>query len=278
MFDWRELRRWGIDEVAAARRAASSSSARRRCGRSTGGRSCGASPSSSPRPPSSGPCSSRGGSGSGAEAGRSGGRAALPHGRRLHARLGVLEAARRDVRLRVALLRAHSPATRPRSSTRRPSLLNEMIVAEDRPRWDAHARGGAGRGGRASHLEFRIRTADGQVRWIDHVCSPVTGRGRPLPRPARLEPGRDREEALGGASCETPSPRSSGCASGSRPTTPTCGSRSSRPRASRGSSAAATSCATSSPGSSRWRPRRARSSSRARRASARSSSPTRSTT
>ena len=46
-----------------------------------------------------------------------GGRAALPDGRRFHARLGVLETARRDVRLRVALLRAPHRATRPRSST-----------------------------------------------------------------------------------------------------------------------------------------------------------------
>ena len=57
---------------------------------------------------------------------------------------------------------------------RRPSLLNEIIVPEDRPRWDAHgelALAGAG----APGLELRIRRADGQVRWIEHVCLPVKG-------------------------------------------------------------------------------------------------------
>jgi PAS domain S-box-containing protein len=59
---------------------------------------------------------------------------------------------------------------------RRPSLLDEIVVLEDRSRWDAHgdlARAGAG----APGLEIRIRKADGQVRWIEHVCSPVTGAG-----------------------------------------------------------------------------------------------------
>jgi hypothetical protein len=47
-------------------------------------------------------------------------------------------------------------------------------VEDDRPRWKEHVdEARAGRG--ASHLEFRIRTADGQARWIAHVCSPVTG-------------------------------------------------------------------------------------------------------
>ena len=57
---------------------------------------------------------------------------------------------------------------------RRPSLLNEMILPEDRPRWDDHghlALAGAG----APGLEMRIRRADGQVRWIEHVCLPVKG-------------------------------------------------------------------------------------------------------
>ena len=46
-----------------------------------------------------------------------GGRAALPHGRRLHARLGVLEAPRRLLRLRVSLLSRARPGTRRRSSS-----------------------------------------------------------------------------------------------------------------------------------------------------------------
>ena len=49
-----------------------------------------------------------------------------------------------------------------------------MILPEDRPRWDDHghlALAGAG----APGLEMRIRRADGQVRWIEHVCLPVKG-------------------------------------------------------------------------------------------------------
>ena len=57
---------------------------------------------------------------------------------------------------------------------RRPSLLDELVVEEDRARWEEHGEEAQGGGG-ASQLEFRIRTAGGQVRWVDHVCSRVTG-------------------------------------------------------------------------------------------------------
>jgi PAS domain S-box-containing protein len=57
---------------------------------------------------------------------------------------------------------------------RRPSLLNEIIVPEDRPRWDRHG-DLALAGTEAPGLEFRIRRADGQVRWMEHVCLPVKG-------------------------------------------------------------------------------------------------------
>jgi formate hydrogenlyase transcriptional activator len=57
---------------------------------------------------------------------------------------------------------------------RRPSLLDELVAEEDRPRWREHDEEAQGGGGR-SQLEFRIRTAGGQVRWVDHVCSRVTG-------------------------------------------------------------------------------------------------------
>ena len=59
---------------------------------------------------------------------------------------------------------------------RRPSLLHEIVVPEDKPRWEAHAALAlAGKG--APGLEIRIRRADGQVRWMEHVCSPVTDEG-----------------------------------------------------------------------------------------------------
>ena len=54
-----------------------------------------------------------------------------------------------------------------------PSLLIEIIVEEDRAKWSAHetqARNTAG----PSSLEYRIRTKTGDMRWIDHLCSPVT--------------------------------------------------------------------------------------------------------
>jgi PAS domain S-box-containing protein len=56
----------------------------------------------------------------------------------------------------------------------RPQLMEELIVEEDRSLWLGHAEG-ARAGEDFLHLELRIRTANGQVRWIDHVCAPVTG-------------------------------------------------------------------------------------------------------
>ena len=160
---------------------------------------------------------------------------------------------------------------------RRPALLDEIVLEEDRAAWREHdeeAQGGAGAvaarvphpgGGRAGALDGpRLLARD--------------GRGRDVPGRARVEPGRDREEAVGGAAAQRPG-RDPAAARAAR-------GRQHLPAGAGGAGAglredhrhAATSCATSSPASSRWRPRRARSSSRARRASARSSSPTRSTT
>ncbi len=56
----------------------------------------------------------------------------------------------------------------------RPALLTDIIVEDDRAKWAAH-RQQAAETPAPSALEFRIRTAGGEVRWIDHVCSPVTG-------------------------------------------------------------------------------------------------------
>ena len=204
-----------------------------------------------------------------------GGRAALPHGRRLHARLGVLEAPRRLLRLRVSLLSAHD---RVRGGGVRAAA---GPARRDRPgggprNLERARRGGPGRrepvaarvphpgGGRAGALDGpRLLARD--------------GRGRDVPGCARVEPGRDREEAVGGAAAQGPG-RDRAAARAAR-------GRQHLPAGAGGAGAglredhrrAATSCATSSPASSRWRPRRAPSSSRARRASGRSSSPTRST-
>ncbi len=59
---------------------------------------------------------------------------------------------------------------------RRPSLPSELVLEEDREAWEAHRL--EAQAGRAPQgLEFRIRDKDGQVRWIEHVCSKVTGEG-----------------------------------------------------------------------------------------------------
>ena len=58
--------------------------------------------------------------------------------------------------------------------TGRPALLTDIIVEEDRAGWAEH-RHGAGAATAPVRLEFRIRTAAGETRWIDHVCSPVVG-------------------------------------------------------------------------------------------------------
>ena len=53
-----------------------------------------------------------------------------------------------------------------------PGLMTEVLIGEDRPIWLEHRRDP----GRAeqSEVEFRIRTKDGQIRWIEHACAPVT--------------------------------------------------------------------------------------------------------
>ena len=58
--------------------------------------------------------------------------------------------------------------------TSRPALLTDIIVDEDRAGWTAH-RHVADASTAPVRLEFRIRTAAGETRWIDHVCSPVVG-------------------------------------------------------------------------------------------------------
>ena len=160
---------------------------------------------------------------------------------------------------------------------RRPALLDEIVLEDDRPLWSAHAEK-TRVGGGPSQLEFRIRTADGRVRWIDHVCSPVTGgpgrssacAGRTGTSPTRST----RKSELRRALAEIQRLRDRLEVDNTylrEQVEPGAGTR-------WASSAAATCCTTSSPACSRWRPRRARCSCRARRASARSSSPARSTT
>ena len=47
-------------------------------------------------------------------------------------------------------------------------------MSEDRKRFEAHCREARAEGAAAS-IQFRIRTREGQERWIEHVCAPVAG-------------------------------------------------------------------------------------------------------
>ena len=276
MFDWRQLRRWGIDEERAAR------GQRRPLPREDAlvgapGKILGGSPCFSPRPLLIG--------------------ALLVERRsRIRAQAGLAEA---EQRYRTVADFTHdweywrrpdgsfayvSPSCRRITGLRGRGVrrggppCSTSIVLDGGPAALGARTTRRPGSGRPPRLEFRIRAADGRGPLDRPRLHAGDGRGRDVPGPARLEPGRHREEAVGGASCGRPSPRSSGCASGSRPTTPTCASRCEPQPGFEGSSARATCCGTCCPRSSRWRPRRARCSSRARPASARSSSRTRSTT
>ena len=53
-----------------------------------------------------------------------------------------------------------------------PHLLDEIVLPEDREVWTEHRQAVTQQEGGES--QFRIRRRDGQVRWIEHVCQPVT--------------------------------------------------------------------------------------------------------
>jgi len=54
-----------------------------------------------------------------------------------------------------------------------PSLFREIIVPQDRERWDRHYRE-ARQALKPREIQFRIQRRDGQIRWIEHICQPVT--------------------------------------------------------------------------------------------------------
>ncbi|MEX1351713.1 MAG: ABC transporter substrate binding protein, partial [Desulfobacterales bacterium] len=54
-----------------------------------------------------------------------------------------------------------------------PSLLKEIIAPEDRDIWDKHYRDSR-QVPKACEIQFRIQRRDGQIRWIEHSCQPVT--------------------------------------------------------------------------------------------------------
>jgi PAS domain S-box-containing protein len=54
-----------------------------------------------------------------------------------------------------------------------PALFREIIVHEDKKIWDAHALKSE-KELKPGELQFRIQRKDGQIRWIEHACQPVT--------------------------------------------------------------------------------------------------------
>jgi PAS domain S-box-containing protein len=54
-----------------------------------------------------------------------------------------------------------------------PPLFRETIVPEDRDIWDNHFHDSHSEPG-LREIQFRIRTRDGKIRWIEHACQPVT--------------------------------------------------------------------------------------------------------
>ena len=54
----------------------------------------------------------------------------------------------------------------------RPSLLHEIVIDEDRALWSAHDSSALQAGG-PSRIQFRVRRRNGDIRWIEHACTPV---------------------------------------------------------------------------------------------------------
>lgn len=52
-----------------------------------------------------------------------------------------------------------------------PHLLDELILPEDRDVYNEHRH--AADSHRLGEVQFRIRSADGQIRWVEHICQPV---------------------------------------------------------------------------------------------------------
>ena len=62
---------------------------------------------------------------------------------------------------------------RPEDFIRRPDLFREIIVPDDLDIWDAHDCDALEKP-EARECQFRVQRPDGMIRWIEHVCQPVT--------------------------------------------------------------------------------------------------------
>ena len=54
-----------------------------------------------------------------------------------------------------------------------PSLFREIIVPEDREIWDTHSCDSRNKF-KGKEIQFRIHKRDGEIRWIEHACQPVS--------------------------------------------------------------------------------------------------------
>jgi formate hydrogenlyase transcriptional activator len=62
----------------------------------------------------------------------------------------------------------------PQQFMKNPSLYREIIIPEDQDMWGNHYHDSR-QDPEAREIQFRIRARDGSIRWIEHVCQPVTG-------------------------------------------------------------------------------------------------------
>ncbi|PQP34375.1 hypothetical protein C6A37_08115, partial [Desulfobacteraceae bacterium SEEP-SAG9] len=53
-----------------------------------------------------------------------------------------------------------------------PSILQDIIVPEDKEAWDRH-RCSPQNEMKSEEIQFRIQRPDGEIRWIEHACRPV---------------------------------------------------------------------------------------------------------
>ncbi len=60
----------------------------------------------------------------------------------------------------------------PREFIENPSMMHEIVVSEDRRVWDEHDHAACTDMG-MKEIQFRIRRADGDIRWVEHCCRPV---------------------------------------------------------------------------------------------------------
>ena len=61
----------------------------------------------------------------------------------------------------------------PEAFIKRPDLLRGIIVPEDRDLWDGHDCDSLEKPG-TRECQFRVKRPDGTIRWVEHVCQPVT--------------------------------------------------------------------------------------------------------